>query len=90
MEATIVLKTQDFTPDFADGLIKVFGTEAMLNIKVEYDLNPSKDANASQNSNAADGAAPKRRGRKPGSKNVVSEVEAAPKKRGRKPKVAAE
>ena len=90
MEAKLVIKADEVTADFIDGIKKVFSANAMLDIVVSYESYPSQSTEA-----------PKR-GRKPGSinkgakrgpkpKNAQPETpEQAPKKRGRKPKVAAE
>ena len=48
MEANIVVKAEDLTPDFADGICKVFSKSAMLHIKIEYNLT-SEPAPAGKN-----------------------------------------
>ncbi|WP_207955601.1 hypothetical protein [Segetibacter sp. 3557_3] len=86
MEATLVIKAKDLTPQYADGLMKIFSGDAVLNITVQYDsLNTSTSENL-PNSTSTPG---KKRGPKPKIAEPISEP-AAPKKRGRKPKVAAE
>ena len=87
MEANIVLKAEDLTSDFADGLLKVFGKAAVLNIKVEYELNTGSLTSGAANTGSTQ-KTPLKRGRKPGSKVPVKTNDATPKKRGRKPKVA--
>jgi hypothetical protein len=97
MEANIVVKAQDLTPDFADGICKVFSKDAVLHIKVEYSLNVPSSADAPKRRGPkpkAQGSAPatpgKKRGRKPGPKAAAKDANPGPKKRGRKPKLAAE
>lgn len=52
MEANLVVKVDELTPDFVDGIKKVFSKDAVLSIKVEY-------------GNASNSEAPSRAGRKP-------------------------
>lgn len=92
MEANIVVKADDLTPDFADGIRKVFSRNAVLHIKVEYDINQA-EAPAETRRGPKPKAAVKsvatgnKRGPKPKAKAAPQE---GPKKRGRKPKIAAE
>ena len=91
MEANIVVKAEDLTPDFADGIRKIFSSNAILHIKVEYDID--------QKTSSTPG---KRRGPKPKNASKPEEprqkraykkrqpIVEGPKKRGPKPKVAAE
>jgi len=95
MEANIVIKAADLTPDFADGICKVFSKDALLHIKIEYSLNVSDEMPQAKKSSKPgpkpEGAEGKKRGRKPGPKPTVKPaVGDMPKKRGPKPKIAAE
>lgn len=93
MEANLIVKAEDLTPDFADGICKVFSKSAMLHIKIEYNLNseaaptgkkrgPKPKGSAAAEASTSTG---KKRGRKPAAEKPQS---AMPKKRGPKPKVA--
>lgn len=76
MEANIVVNAEDLTPDFADGIRKVFSRNAVLHIKVEYNVS------------GPEAPAAKRRGPKP--KDAAAKVAAPGKKRGPKPKGSSE
>lgn len=90
MEANIVIKAEDLTPDFADGICKVFSKNATLHIKVEYELSgesaPAAKRKGPKPKAVAKAYTGKKRGPKPAgeSKDVPQ-----PKKRGPKPKNAA-
>ncbi len=91
MEANLIVKAEDLTPDFADGICKVFSKSAMLHIKIEYNLNAEaapagkKRGPKPKGSAAASTSTGKKRGRKP---NAEKQESAMPKKRGPKPKIA--
>lgn len=69
MEANFVKKIGEFTPEFLDGINKVFSANAILHIKVEY--------------GEAKVTAPKTTGKVAKAKTITAVAE-APKKRGRK------
>jgi hypothetical protein len=90
MEANIVVNAEDLTPDFADGIRKVFSRNAVLHIKVEYNVSGSEAPAANRRGPkpkdpSAKVATPgKKRGPKP--KGSLEEgPKEGPKKRGRKP-----
>ena len=88
MEANIVVKADDLTPDFADGIRKVFSRNAVLHIKVEYNISGPEvqvtNRRGPKPKATVQASTPgKKRGRKPGPKPAMTE---APKKRGPKPK----
>ena len=90
MEANLIVKAEDLTPDFADGICKVFSKSAMLHIKIEYNLNTEaapagKKRGPKPKGSATATSTGKKRGRKPASEKAEA---AMPKKRGPKPKVA--
>ncbi|WP_207493192.1 hypothetical protein [Aridibaculum aurantiacum] len=98
METNLVLKVEDLTPDFADGMRKLFAN-ATLYIRVESGASSSqttsggetpsrrgRPAKSSSDAETSNNAAPKKRGRKPGSKASKPASTEGPKKRGRKPK----
>ena len=91
MEANLIVKAEDLTPDFADGICKVFSKSAMLHIKIEYNLNVEPTPTGNKRGPKPKGTVPpvtgKKRGRKPNSEKVVPSAAAGPKKRGPKPKV---
>ena len=90
MEANIVVKAEDLTPDFADGICKVFSKSAMLHIKIEYNLNSEPaPAGKKRGPKPKGSVATATTGKKRGRKSAAEKQEAAlPKKRGPKPKVA--
>lgn len=92
MEANLIVKAEDLTPDFADGICKVFSKSAMLHIKIEYNLSAEAAPAGKKRGPKPKGSAAatptstgKKRGRKP---NAEKQEAAMPKKRGPKPKVA--
>ncbi len=87
MEANIVIKAEDLTPDFADGICKVFSKNATLHIKVEYELNGASAPEAKRRGPKPKAAAKAYTGKKRGRKVAAESTEAPqPKKRGPKPK----
>ncbi|TDH18064.1 hypothetical protein EXU57_24395 [Segetibacter sp. 3557_3] len=62
MEATLVIKAKDLTTDYADGIMKVFSKNAILNITVQYDLEKRSNQESALASSSTSG---KKRGRKP-------------------------
>ncbi|WP_207955408.1 hypothetical protein [Segetibacter sp. 3557_3] len=94
MEAQLAIRAKELTKDFMDGLMKVFSSEAVLNITVNYELETPAAAPTPARRGPKPGTTSstgKKRGRKPKSEQAPEPVEnAAPKKRGRKPKVATE
>ncbi len=89
MEANLVVKAEDLTPDFIDGIRKVFSRNATLHIKVEYALGSDEAPAAKRRGPKPKGstkstATGKKRGRKPASEAAATQ----PKKRGPKPKNA--
>jgi len=91
MEAKLVIKASDVTPDFIDGIMKVFSKDAVLDIIVNYD--PQANSTATAQTRGPKPQATPVKGAKRGPKPKVKQEEApeqAPKKRGRKPKVVSE
>ena len=85
METNLTLKVEDLTPDFADGMRKLFSANATLFIRVEY--GGSISGGSQSTSPAAAGKKVKgRRGRPPkATSSAFASSDTAPKKRGRKP-----
>ncbi len=71
MEANFVKKIGEFTPEFLDGISKVFSANATLHIKVEYGIETAK-------------VKPTATVKKTKAKKLVSPAAETPKKRGRK------
>lgn len=93
MEANLIVKAEDLTPDFADGICKVFSKSAMLHIKIEYNLNteaaPAGKKRGPKPKGSTAAATPTSTGKKRGRKSNAEKQESAmPKKRGPKPKIA--
>ena len=80
MEANFVKKIGDFTPEFLDGISKVFSANAILHIKVEYgdaEVEAPKAAVTIAKTKAATAVEPpKKRGRKAGFKSKAASIEA--------------
>ena len=90
MEANLIVKAADLTPDFADGISKVFSKDAVLHIKIEYNLNnepaPAGKKRGPKPKGTVNAVSGKKRGRKPNSEKATPSQAAEPKKRGPKPK----
>src|ERR1700709_443875 len=89
MEANFVKKIGDFTPEFLDGISKVFSENAILQIKIEYGKAEAEAPKAAisvakPKAAAPVAEAPKKRGRKAGFKSKTASVE-APKETGAEP-----
>ncbi len=89
MEANIVVRAEDLTNDFADGLRKIFSGNALLHIKVEYDVNDSSSTGSSKSKAKSSAKTTAVTGKKRGRKANPKPTAATPKKRGPKPKVVA-
>ncbi len=83
MEANFVKKIGEFTPEFLDGMSKVFSANATLHIKIEYgtteaaEVKPAAPATKTKGKKSAapTAEAPKKRGRKAGFKPKAAATE---------------